>query len=333
MCVIESKWTMNDYLKQITDEFTSIFYKSQILDQNIFLNEILNNCSIPLKKLNDAFCLWKNRSITFCLHPINDERLALHIKRIKEVQSSLYKRMDKEEQNLINKTKNFFSSTTIKVLSSLEYFDYRYISFSTRISKNSKKPPPIFYISSEPNWKNLKEFYLDFVRSNLNLKEGSNLFHLYWKYYFKLINLFFDQCTPINMKMKFNLDSLKNTLLPITKNHHFRKIIKMIIKWKEFLKEIDVEKNVDQVHFFNFIYDEKLIENNFENGILNKYDYVVVKGSFLENDGNVGEDDALTSQNYLLYKRKELINLITIFDNVTESDFSKLEVYGIKCKK
>lgn len=323
---------MNDYLNQITDEFNSIFYKSQIFDQNLFLNEIVNNPSISLKNLHRPFFLWRKNEFTFFLHPINDERVALHIRRIKKLLLSLYKRMCKEEKKLINKTKNIFSSTIIKVVSSLEYFDHRYISLSIRISKISKEPPPAFYISSEPNWKNLKEFYLDFLKSNLNLKGRSNLFFLYWKYYFKLINLFFDQCTPINMKMKFNLETLKNTFLPITKNDHSRKIIEMIIKWKEFLKEIDVEKNVDQVHLFNFIYDKKLIENNFENGILNKYDYVIVRGS-LEKYGNKSEDDDLIYKNYLLYKRKELINLITIFDNVTESDFYKLEVYGIKCKK
>lgn len=308
---------MNYYLKEINDDFTISYFDLQSFDQSLFVSELLPTLTFPKKMIK-----------TYSLHPFllmePNKRSKLCIRKIKSfLKNTLYKKMCKEEQKIINKTKNLFSSFQLKIGNSCEiatllFYISRYKNFN-------------IYFSAEPNWKKLKEFYLDNIKEQINLEFQTTKTKLYWKYYLKLINIYFDYCTPINKNLKFNLNTLKNIILPATKDPHNKLVIEMIIKWKEFLKEIDVEKNIDDVDYFNSIFNKEKLENEFKEQILDKYDYVLVKCAF-KSMKYKDEADLYRYRNFLIYKNRSLLDIISVHENVKESNFSRFEVYGIKCK-
>ena len=271
---------MNYYLTEINDQFTNLYYSLQTMDQRIFLCQIkdLNFQYVPAgtESFPSAILPEAPHGINAIILPFYNGENSKHWKKIRNVQKFrrevLYTKMSEEEKLLTNKIEINLAGNGLNIV--LQYYIdggriQHYLSTALQSSQES-------YISSEPNWKVLKSYYLRYLQKLIDYKNKSNSFMLYWNLYYKLVNECFYNYTPINKKFKVNLNYLKN-LQYNKKNKTTKNFLKAFINWKKFLSEINAEKIKDEnIEYSNFLLDKQNPPKKIIKEILNKNNYSII---------------------------------------------------------
>ena len=242
---------MNGYLKEINDYLVKEFYEDQFLDMRTFANFI------------NAYFKTSNHS-----NPpaINAPILPKNYKIINDSINVYQKAFEK----LYSNAKKYCDNSEFELITTFLYYDFQLSSFSLKVRMNNgsflegcssysfnKFQNLIFYITEEPNWKTFKIFYMDYLKrvidKSFQSKKDSQNLKRFKNDYLNLIEIAFEELTPINKKIKINLKGLREIK---AKN---KTSIKALIKWKKFLSKIKAETNVKEVKYFYFFENVKII--------------------------------------------------------------------------
>ena len=321
---------MNYYLTDIDFELTQMYYSLIANDQKYFLNWVVNS------KYNSSSPMYTSGPWPYSLSMIGnviipnaDEKYFDPAKSISSLAFSNYikeknYKFSTEEFDIINKIFVQFTEQNYKPFTGY-YSGGESLSF---ISANGNGGDVIIFISSEPNWKNLKNQFIDFIKSKIQFIGRSTQFENFWNDYFKYLDHLFKEYTPIDKKFKVNLKFLKsisyNREDSITKN-----TIKSLILWKEFLSEINAEKNVESVEYIHNPTDQ-LIEK-----LKETFPYVITR---LEHRKTGELTDTMNSvpMDIMIYKNGKFYKYFSIKLSNWKRLIKKpniIEVYGVKLKK
>ena len=243
---------MNEYLKEINDYLVKEFYEDQFLDMRIFANFVQSKFRTSIHSNPPAInapILPKRYQV------LSEESINVYQRAFDKIYLKAKKYCNEKEFELIKTftysdipLSNFGLTVRIKNSSFFQY--------CSSFSFNKKFANVIFYITEEPNWKTFKIFYLDYLKrvmdkSFLPQKDSRNL-KRFKNDYLNLIEIAFEELTPINKKIKINLKGLREI------KARNKTSIKALIKWKKFLSKIKAETNVKEVKYFYFFENVKI---------------------------------------------------------------------------
>ena len=253
---------MNRYLTEINDYLVNEFYEDQFQDMRVFTYFISQNFSTDTRfessQINSQILPKKYKLL-------DDQTINVYQNAYNKIWLNAKRHYYKEEKKLINafilcQNSSIGFLSNVKISNSDFFSALGEFGFNNRFNKDN-----YFYIMEEPNWKTFKMFYMDLLNKTLNrffnpLKDSKNLIE-FSNDYLNLVEYAFNELTPINKKIKINVEGLKKIK---AKN---KTSIKALIKWKKFLAKIKAETNIRNVEYRYFFEKDKLK--------IDQFDYVI----------------------------------------------------------
>ena len=243
---------MNQYLTEINDYLVNEFYEDQFQDMRVFTYFISQNFSIDTR--------FESSHINSQILPkkyklLDDQTINVYQNAYNKIWLNAIRHYRIEEKKLINafilcqnSSIGFWSNVKIENSNSDFFSSLGEYGFNNRFNEDN-----YFYIMEEPNWKTFNRFFNP-LKESKNLIEFSND-------YLSLVDYAFNELTPINKKIKINVEGLKKIK---AKN---KTSIKALIKWKKFLAKIKAETNIRNVEYRYFFEKDKLK--------IDQFDYVI----------------------------------------------------------
>lgn len=252
---------MNRYLTAINDYLVNEFYEDQFQDMRVFTYFISKNFSTDTRfessQINSQILPKKYKLL-------DDQTINVYQNAYNKIWLNAKRHYHKEEKKLINSfilcqnsSIGFCHNVKIQSSSSNFFSSIGEFGFNNIFSKDH-----YFYVMEEPNWKIFKTFYMDLLKKTLNrffkpLKESKNLIE-FSNDYLSLVDYAFNELTPINKKIKINVEGLKNI------KAKKKATIKALIKWKKFLAKIKAETNIQNVEYRYFFEKDKFKIDQFD---------------------------------------------------------------------
>ena len=309
---------MNRYLTEINDYLVNEFYEDQFQDMRVFTYFISQNFSTDTRfessQINSQILPKKYKLL-------DDQTINVYQNAYNKIWLNAKRHYHKEEKKLINAF-ILCQNSSIRLWNNvkIENFNGDFFSSLGEYGFNNRfNEEDYFYVMEEPNWKTFKMFYMGLLNKTLNkffdpLKESKNLIE-FSNDYLNLVEYAFDKLTPINKKIKINVEGLKKIK---AKN---KTSIKALIKWKKFLAKIKAETNIQDVEYRYFFEKDKLK--------IDQFDYVIktyTRNEDIDSHLILEITNVKTSKSDFISPKEELAKM----PSTETHSLSLLDFYGIK---